>query len=176
MSNLILPNHEIEVTKPVIFLAGPIRSAPEWQEEAIKYLLTNFKNLDFNIASPTRETKIGGEYLLPGEKKFLRQRAWERHYLNLAADNGAILFWLPGEATHDCNKVYGAITRMELGQWMTNYRHDPSKKVCFGTDGKFPEMRTIEYDLELDCPDKKIFGTLEETCNEAIRLAFEDRK
>ncbi len=102
---------------------------------------------------------------------FPRQRAWERHYLDLASKQGAILFWLPGEEHHDCNKVYGAITRMELGQWMTSYKHDNSIRLCIGSDSKFPELHTVQYDLSLDAPDKDIKKTLEETCFEAIRLA-----
>lgn len=44
-------------------------------------------------------------------------------------------------------------------------------RFCVGSDGKFSELHTIEYDLKLDAPDKKIFKTLEETCIEALRLA-----
>ena len=93
--------------------------------------------------------------------------------MNLASKKGAILFWLPGEEKHDCQKVYGAMTRIELGQWMTNHRYNNSVKFCIGTDGKFPEMNTIKYDLSLDVPDKKIFNSLEETCEEALLLTLE---
>ena len=65
------------------------------------------------------------------------------------------------------------MTRIEIGQWMTNYRHDNSVRFCVGSDGKFPEMHTIDYDLQLDAPDKKIFSNLEETCAEAVRLAYQ---
>jgi hypothetical protein len=88
----------------------------------------------------------------------------------LASQQGAILFWLPGEARHTCDKVYGAMTRLELGQWMTRHHFDLSVRFCVGSDGKFPELRTIAYDLSCDAPGKMIFGTLEETCDEALRL------
>ena len=32
-------NVKIETSEPVIFLAGPIRNAPKWQEEAIRIFL-----------------------------------------------------------------------------------------------------------------------------------------
>ncbi|MEK6827614.1 MAG: hypothetical protein AABX99_03980 [Nanoarchaeota archaeon] len=174
MNKLIIPKTYVkDLDAPLIFLAGPIRSAPNWQDETIKILL--FQKSDLIIASPRRGVRNEiAEYIIEGnENYFPRQRAWERHYLKLASKKGAILFWLPGEEKHDCQKVYGAMTRIELGQWMTNYRHDNSVKFCVGSDGKFPEMEIIEYDLSLDSPNKKIFKTLEETCVEALRLALE---
>jgi len=80
---------------------------------------------------------------------------------------------LPGEEEHNCKKVYGAMTRVELGQWMTNYRHNNSVRFCVGGDGKFPELHTVAYDLQVDAPDKIIFRLLEETCSEAVRLAYQ---
>jgi len=171
MSQLIIPKTYVKnLDAQLIFLAGPIRSAPNWQDEAIEFLFSQGKNLI--IASPRRgiRNKIS-EYIIEGDENYFpRQRAWERHYLELASKKGAILFWLPGEEKHDCQKVYGAMTRIELGQWMTNYRNNNSVKFCVGTDGKFPEMEIIEYDLSLDAPDKKIFNSLEETCTEALKL------
>lgn len=82
------------------------------------------------------------------------------------------MFWLPGEYIHDHSKSYGAMTRVELGQWMTNYRNNRSVRFCVGSDGRFPELDTIKYDLSIDAPDKQVFSTLEETCDWAIRIAL----
>ncbi len=174
MSKVIIPKTYIQsIEAPLIFLAGPIRSAPNWQDEAIDFLLS--QNSDLVIASPRRgvRDKIA-PYIAKGDQTYFpRQRAWERHYLDIASKTGAILFWLPGEEEHNCEKVYGAMTRVEIGQWMTNYRHNNSVRFCVGSDGKFPEMHTIEFDLKMDAPDKKIFSSLEETCTEAVRLAYQ---
>jgi len=59
---------------------------------------------------------------------------------------------------------------------MANYRHDPEVRFCVGSDGNFPDLHTIAYDLKLDAPDKDIKKTLEETCAEALRIAWCDRK
>lgn len=174
MSKLIIPKTYVqELITPLIFLAGPIRSAPNWQDEAIDFLFLQEPNLA--IASPRRgvRDKIATYIITGDETYFPRQRAWERHYLDIASKTGTILFWLPGEAEHDCKKVYGAMTRVEIGQWMTEYKHDKNVRFCVGSDDKFPELHTIEYDLQLDSPDKKILRTLEETCTEAVRLAHQ---
>lgn len=172
MANLIIPKTRFnDIKSPLVFLAGPIRSAPNWQDTAIEFILS--KNQEVVIASPRSE--IGRklrQHLLSSNEEFPRRRAWERYYLDLASKTGAIMFWLPGEEAHNCQKTYGAMTRFELGQWATNYKNDKSIGLCFGSDGEFSELHTIKYDLSLDAPDKEIFGTLEATCNEAIRLAL----
>lgn len=166
MAKLISPNESpMVIVPPLIFLAGPIRSAPKWHKEAIEYLVSKEEN--FTIASPHRP---GGK-IFPS-KKFPRQREWERHYLKIAKKDGCVMFWLPGEEEHDCNKVYGAMSRFELGQMFTYFELDNSTNFCIGSDGKFPEIHTIEYDLTLNAPNKKIFSTLEKTCDEALRIAL----
>lgn len=171
MGNILIPKSRVEITGPLIFLAGPIRSAPNWQDDAIELLLS--KDDDILVASPRRGIRdcIAPYVVQDSEEYFPRQRAWERHYLEYAARNGAIMFWLPGEDEHNCAKPYGAMTRLELGQWMTRYRNDSSVRFCVGSDDQFSELDTIRYDLSVDAPDKDIKTTLEETCYEALRLA-----
>ena len=171
MVKLIIPKTYVqEIREPLIFLAGPINGAPNWQDEAVELLFS--QNPSLVIASPRREVRNEIEpYIATGDEDYFpRQRAWERHYLDISSKTGAILFWLPGEKKHDCQKVYGAMTRLELGQWMTRYSYDRSVRFCVGSDGYFPELHTIEYDLRLDAPDKEIRKTLAETCVEALQL------
>lgn len=174
MAGLIIPKTYVEkIETPMIFLAGPIISAPHWQNEAIGILFSYSQNL--TIASPRGGIRDAiSQYILHGEdKRFSRQRAWETHYLEIASKDGCVLFWLPGEAEHNCEKVFGAMTRLELGQWMARYKYSEKEnaRFCIGSDGKFPELETIRYDLSVYAPDKEIKTTLEETCKEAIRLA-----
>ena len=156
---------------PIIFLAGPIKGAPNWQSEAAKILLSREPSLV--IASPRKELGEDlNQFLISGRNGvFPRQRTWERYYLDLASKTGAILFWLPGQAYFTPKKIYSAMTRLELGQWMANYRNDNSVRFCVGSDGNFPELDVIRYDLSQEAPDKEIKGTLEETCLEALRIA-----
>lgn len=173
MGKVIIPNTYVSDLKmPLIFLAGPIRGAPNWQDDAIVLLFSEKSNLA--IASPRRgiRDKIARYIAVGDENHFSRQREWERYYLDVASKTGAILFWLPKEEEHDCQKVYGATTRVELGQWMTAYKYNKSTRFCVGSDGYFPELRTIEYDLMMDAPEKEIKKSLNEVCIEALQLAY----
>jgi hypothetical protein len=172
MSKLIIPKtYVLELRTPVIFLAGPVLSAPNWQDEAVKILSEHESGLI--IVSPRRGIRNEiAKYVATGDKNYFpRQRAWERHYLDIASKIGCIMFWLPGEQIHNCNKVYGSTTRLELGEWITNYRYDNSVRFCIGSDGNFPDLDIIEYDLSLDAYHKIISKSLEETCEEAFRIA-----
>src|SRR3989304_3083097 len=144
---LIIPNtYTLKIEKPVIFLAGPIKGAPNWQEEAIDFLLS--QNSDLWVASPRGEIRESlRSSLVPGNDSFFqRQRAWEKYYLGVASSYGAILFWLPGEVEHNCAKSYGAMTRKELGEWSTAHKFvGDSVHFCVGTDGKFSEVDTILF-------------------------------
>src|SRR3989344_8374238 len=117
MQQVIIPNTYLSVINtPLIFLAGPIRGAPNWQDKAIELLFA--QQPDLTVAFPRRGIRESiAPYIAKGDDHFFtRQRAWERLYLDLAAKTGAILFWLPRELEHKCEKVYGAMTRVELGQ------------------------------------------------------------
>jgi hypothetical protein len=172
MGGLLIPNRHLEsIDQPVIFLAGPIFDAPLWQDKAVQYILSHDRNL--YVASPRRGLRDSIEpYFLEADNtKFSRQRAWERHYMDLASRKGAIMFWLPERAEHTIDCVYGATTRFELGEWMTRYGVDPSVRLCIGSDGKFPTLSVITFDYSNHAPDKKILPSLEATCDQAMKLA-----
>jgi hypothetical protein len=168
MAGLIIPKIYIENPGTLIFLAGPIRGAPNWQDKAAKMLLS--KDPRLTIFSPRRGVRPEIEpFILKGDENYFeRQRICERYYLKIAKVR---LFWLPGEIEHNCSKSYGAMTRLEFGQVMTNYKYNPSAEFCVGSDGNFSELGTIKVDLKIDAPNKKVIETLEETCEEALRLA-----
>ncbi len=167
---IILPKTYIEnIDRPLIFLAGPIRDARDWQETAINYIISN--NKDVIIANPRwdasdrlRDMALKGKI----DGYFPRQRQWERHYLNVASSNGAVLFWL--------ENAPGLTARLELGQLMTQYRYDSSTRFCVGADEHFSDIETIKYDLSVDAPGKIVYSTLEKTCQEAIKLAIQPLK
>ena len=169
MGKVVVPNDYVEgFNETPIFLAGPIKGAPNWHDDAIKYLFS--QKDDLIIFSPnTKLNEESSSYLFFGRKSYFpRQRAWERHYLELASKTGSVLFWLPGEEKHDCDQVYGAMTRLELGEFLGWYKFNKKVSFCVGTDGEFPEMKTLLFDLNLDSPNKTIFSTLEEACKGVV--------
>ncbi|MFZ2310446.1 MAG: hypothetical protein WAW11_02790 [Patescibacteria group bacterium] len=167
-------NVKIETFLPVIFLAGPIRNAPKWHSQAIKFLLT--KNKEIFVASPSRI--IDQDFMLfvetdsPTYETFSRQRAWEQYYLYAAAKRGCIIFWLLPEAEEKefPDKVYAHITMMELGQWIARKKLNPNINLVIGIDENFPEWSTIKYEIATEVPDVPICTSLEETIMTALSL------
>ncbi len=93
--------------------------------------------------------------------------------MNKAAENGCILFWLPEEEEHHCDKSYAFMTSNEFGHWTAYRQLGKPVNLAIGTDGKFAEWHTLEYDLKVKAPNllRKVKNTLEETCDEAVWLA-----
>jgi hypothetical protein len=171
MGKVILPNTYVENIKfPLIFLAGPIRGAPDWQSKAIEILLA--KNSNLFIASPRGRLKENiFQYIASGKQDYFpRQRAWERHYIDIASKKGGLMFWLPEQATDIGKKPYASMSRIELGEAIGRYREDNTTRFCAGCPGNFQDLDAIEDDLMAYAP-RLIYDTLEKTCDEVLRLA-----
>lgn len=158
---------------PVIFLAGPISGAPMWQREAFDLIASRCP--DAVVVSPRRFHSVEHYRYRPTDSLtgFHRQRAWERHYMDMAAVRGCVLFWLPAPASPLDGLVYGATTRYELGLWTARCHADPSLGLVVGTDGGFPTVHTIAYDLECELDGYQLETTLEGTVEAAVTLARE---
>ncbi len=171
-------NAKIDTDLPVVFSAGPIRNGPMWHDDAIRYALKREEAIFF--ATPRRKLDSDLKRFLVecpiGCDRFERQRPWERHYLNLAAEKGCVFFWLckplPREQWTDPEKSYAQITMLELGEWIARKAIDPSIRLVIGTDGSFPEWRTILNEIEHELPDLPLYASLASTVNAAIDVAI----
>lgn len=160
-TNLILPPQYIDTQNtPVIFLAGPIQGAPQWQAQAIA-LLQNLVPQAY-IASPRKE-------YLDGTFVYANQVNWETHYLNKAAQSGVVLFWLAKEEVHFPERAYAQTSRFELGEWKVKHERDGINLVV-GIEEGFSNARYIKHRLAQDCPKVAICSTLEATCQQAVQL------
>jgi hypothetical protein len=157
---IIVPEYK-SYSGPLIFLAGPVQGAEDWQRRAID--LINAKNQRANVASPR------GDY---SNKKFdyNTQVDWESYHLSQAGREGVILFWLAKEQKHDCKRAYAQTTRYEIAEWVTKHQYDPNIKIAVGIEPGFTGERYIRKRLEEDCPDLAISSTLEDVCQKAISL------
>jgi Nucleoside 2-deoxyribosyltransferase like len=144
----------------VIFLAGPIQGAPDWQREAIAF----FEPApDLLVASPRRP--------LPdmSEAGYDEQVRWEHHYLDRAARDGAILFWLAREAVHFCDRAYAQTTRFELGEAVTLHRWR-GVRVVVGIEDGFSGARYLRRTIAAKAPAIPLCTTLQQTCETALKL------
>lgn len=127
------------------------------------------------IASPRRELRN-----LPFEESyrqadyvFIRQRAWERHYLEKAARYGSILFWLPDAdpARSTPGMTYGATTRFELGEWLTRVSFNPEIVLEVGGEVGFDTIHTIKYDMQRLAPQLTFHTSLADLVDAAVDRA-----
>ncbi|MBU4501207.1 MAG: nucleoside 2-deoxyribosyltransferase domain-containing protein [Nanoarchaeota archaeon] len=154
-----------EIDGHLIFLAGPIKSAYDWQEKAIE--LISKESPDITIASPrVIDAQCGGDFCT---KRFNQQVDWESYHLKRAGEKGCILFWLAKEYEHDCKRAYAQTSRFELGEWKT--KHEIlGTNIVVGIEEGFSNARYIKRRISEECPKVPICSSLEEACKEAIRL------
>jgi hypothetical protein len=147
---------------PLVFLAGPILGADDWQSQAIQ--LIHDKNPNIIIANPRRDKWDADP------REFEVQIAWETNHLRLASAYGAIMFWLAKETSHICDRAFAQTSRFELAEWLTHYKYrkqiNPDKpiKLVLGIDNDFPGRKYILSRLFDDCPEFVVATTLEDTC------------
>lgn len=157
---IITPPDYRELEGALVFLAGPIQGAEDWQRIAIE--LISKGNPALNIASP-RGDYSGRQF------DYNTQVDWETHYLNQAAKSGAILFWLAKEKEHMCDRAYAQTTRFELGEWLTKYHFDRNLKLSLGIEPGFSGERYIRRRIGQDNPEIMICSTLEDVCRDVIQ-------
>jgi hypothetical protein len=167
----------VDITGPLIFLAGPIKGATRWQDDAVEYIWSLDDSI--HIASPRRPMTT-----LTADKKhqkftpemFNEQVDWETKYLNRAAamnldssEKGVVLFWLAKESVHLCERAYAQTTRFELAEWKEKYL-EFGVMIAVGIEEGFSGAHYIRRRMLQDCPEIPIRDTLEETCRDAVAL------
>ena len=142
---------------PVVFLAGPIQGAPDWQAEAIRLLKDILAGIDVSVCSPRR---LGA---FP-EGAYEQQVDWERFHLNEAAGDGVTMFWLAKEAEHDCARAYAQTTRFELAEALTKHVMGYGGHIVLGIEDGFTGAKYIRKYIQDNCAGLQIHTTLEATC------------
>ena len=161
--------------EPLIFLAGPIQGAPDWQATAIGWLQKHHPLL--HIASP--RSLMWETSLFPEERErlFDIQQEWEHDYIDYALDRGVVLFWLAKEAVHHCDRAYAQTSRFELGFALGNalvrqragFKRLAPVRVAVGADKDFSNRNYLTKTMS------KRFGlpmhaTLEDTLEAAVDI------
>jgi hypothetical protein len=168
LGEILTPPTYRDVTGPLVFLAGPIQGAPDWQGEALA-ILGPVPGL--HVASPRRD--------LPGKREFTEglyneQVDWEHFHLERAGQDGVVLFWLAREVVHHCDRAYAQTTRFELAEAVTLHRCKGTK-VVVGIEEGFTGARYLRRTLTRKAPGIPVGSSLLWTCEAAIALTLETR-
>jgi hypothetical protein len=161
MTRLVIsPPDYPAIDGPLVFLAGPIQGAPDWQAEVIRLLGELAPTL--HVANPRRE-------YLSGTFDYAAQVDWETHHLRRAAARGVILFWLAREVEPVPGRSYAQTSRFELAEWKVLHERDGVRMVV-GIEGGFSGARYVRHRFGRDCPGVPLCDSLEEACRRAAEL------
>ncbi len=162
---LLQPPEIIDIEKPVIFLAGPIQGAPDWQSEAAEIIHNH--DASIVVASPRKDYP-------EGTFVYEKQVDWETHFLRIAGRIGVIGFWLAKQTVETPGRAYAQTTRFELAEWKMRHEYDGTK-LSLGIEEGFGNARYIRRRFSQDCPDVPITDNLETMCLNAIQLINKEK-
>lgn len=157
---IIIAPEQREVNRPIIFLAGPIQGAEDWQSRAVEII--HNANPKAVVASPRR-------FSFAKKFNYDEQVDWETDYLEKAGKNGVILFWLAKEAEVVPGRAYAQTSRWELATWKERHLTQGAKLVV-GIEEGFSGARYIRKMLTRECPDIPLLSSLDKTCTAALAL------
>lgn len=157
---LVQPAEIIQTEGPVIFLAGPIQGAPNWQ--AIAASTIHDVDPTIIVASPRKDYP-------EGTFVYEKQVDWETHFLRTAGRFGVVGFWLAAQTEETPGRSYAQTTRFELAEWKMRHEYEGAK-LTIGIEDGFGNARYIRRRFSQDCPDVKITDNLESMCHNAVDL------
>ncbi len=157
---LLLPPDCLPLDGPLVFLAGPIQGAPDWQSDAVRRIGELAPGLD--VANPRRGYP-------PGAFDYPAQVDWETHHLRHAGAYGVILFWLAAEAVPVPGRAYAQTSRFELAEWKVRHERDGARLVV-GIEPGFSGVRYVRRRFGQDCPGVPVCDTLAAACEKAVEL------
>lgn len=179
---IILPKNHVEVGPgspwqnwPLFFLAGPVLGGGDWQRKMLSLLYK--RNEGCLAVVPCRygdNDSIRNEHVtLSKAGVYERQTDWERHYLELAAQKGCIIFWLGCESKinpRNDGQPYARDTYGELGEWRWQLKINPKLNLVIGAERDFPGLSVIERNY------KNVLGddfTIHSTMEEVVKIAVQ---
>lgn len=162
MSRQVLtPGQYMPVEGPMIFLAGPMDGAVDWQQAAVDQLGELAPTV--HVANPRRE-------LGPGDELSTEQIDWETGFLRRAGNHGVILFWLAAEQQRVPWRAYAQTARAELFEWKA--RHElAGARLVLGIEEGFGGASYIRRRFEQEARDVPIFAGFDESCVAAAQMA-----
>lgn len=124
------PNTSAAENDTVVFLAGPIQGARDWQTELAKELLSSNPNLI--VATPRAQSIKTKSF------SYNAQVSWEQRHLKMAAFNkGVVVFWFEAQdhsLPYEKGRSYAQTTRFELGEVIGWKFLQPDIQLVIGVD------------------------------------------
>lgn len=163
---------DIKDGEPLLFLAGPIQGAPDWQAEAITTIAASRVGVDstakLHIANPRRQ-------YIDGTFNYNAQVAWEKYHLKRAANCGAILVWFAARdhaLPYEEDREYAKTTKDELIRAIGWKDFNPNLNLIVGIDPEFESLNRYKMSC-LDEYDLGKYTTLDDTVSAALKTIYE---
>ena len=158
MGIILISPHEENLSGPVVFLAGPIQGAPDWQGDAIAELS---KNQSIDIISPRAARD---ERVEMTDEEIVSQAKWQATYIQKTITDGVFLCFFP-KAIEE-NAQYAQESLLLLGTIIAKVQ---TQSVFVGIEEGFANRHAIVSLLMSHYPSLVIYTTLQSLCDGVLR-------
>lgn len=171
MMGLVIIEHqpprpiETQPDDTLIFLAGPIQGAQNWQAKAVDYINRTVTD-DLHLANPRRD-------YLEGTFDYEQQTSWEDTGRWRAARRGAVVFWLAAQdfsLPYEDGRAYGQTTRFEFGEATGWLKYHRSTRIILGIEPGYAGSERY-YRHQAKRFQLPVYSTLEETLDQAVFIS-----
>ena len=153
---IVRPPHSFSENGKVVYLAGPLKSAPNWQKEACDYFERSASGL--HIINPRWES-------LPLDFDAEDQFQWEYFHQCLALERGCVMFWFPANMKNRRPFAYGGKALIDLGEIVAQTRLNKGR-IYIGME---PGWRSLAADYIKCVMGEHIYESLEELCRQVVK-------
>jgi hypothetical protein len=125
-------DRELGAAEPLLFIAGPVQGAPDYQMEFARVVLD--RRPDFVVATPRVPAELDRQTF-----NYDNQVDWEERHLWRAAQLGGVAFWFAAQdpaLPHRPGRAYAQTTRIEIGK-IVGWRRFMPLNLAVGFDADY---------------------------------------
>ena len=138
--------------------------------EIIEKIQTRFDKTAFDknivICSPRRGA-------MEDTFEYNEQVDWETYHLDLAANHGVLVFWLPIEEEVIEGRSYAQTSRFEIGEWFAKGQSILDFKIVVGIENGFSGARYITKKFEDTYSNIKVNNSFEDLIKDITEKIIE---
>lgn len=166
------PPRELTIleTTPLVFLAGPVQGAPDWQTTLAERIIDTSS---MAVASPRRTAENQARFDAD------EQKAWEIAFRDRARKFGVTGFWLAAQdftLPYPAGRAYAQTTRFEMGEAWGWRHYDPDVPIVVGIDPTYTDHGGgSESYMRTNCAHRGItvVDSLDELHGEILKIGKE---
>ena len=130
-------NNEVLESEKLVFLAGPIQGAPDWQSEFSVLVGAMHPDSGLVFATPRVPEELDSNF------DYTEQVLWEKRHILRAVECGVLVFWWCAQdfsIPYEQGRSYAQTSRLEFGRAIGWLDYNSSIPLVVGIDPEYSKL------------------------------------